>query len=228
MATLQWHVLDDNETTFSAGFANYGLISGSLRYRNANNNNSDSSDPLVKPTSGFFASYEKFTAIYISVAPGTEVNTPRFGLNIYFDDTDGSATPQSGYTGIYFYLQFTQTFRNGGPDGDGDWDAGNNNKTGGYRQAYYDSAWSGDTPNDGNIHSSAGTPMSYRDGSAVEGSNWGSALPAWVTATHSGTPYWNSLASPNPVHFYTVIEIDTNSTGGTKDDFQLVFRYDEI
>lgn len=214
-AVLRWQFAND-----PTNVANYADITpNTLRYRNANNNTQDTSDPLVKPDTGVFASYEKWTRINVNTSPGVggSLSNPRLGLSIAFEGDVG--TNPAEYTGIYFYFKFTQTGTT--PTGDSNWDQGTNKKTG-----FKNTNNSAETWNDAGANGDLSTNyILYRDGSGAK-PDFGSQLGDF---TGDNTGAWKaSGTSGADVHLVTVIELGTTATGGAKTDFQLVFRFDEV
>lgn len=73
----------------------------SIRFKSADNDTADTSNPLVKPTSGTNYSYEKWLSLNVTVAPDNNLTNLRFhrttGMPTGIDDYYGERTQAQGY-----------------------------------------------------------------------------------------------------------------------------------
>lgn len=88
---LEWNGTSGSQTSTDK-------TSGTIRYKAADNSTVDANNPLVKPTSGSFRSFEKWTRLHIgSTGPTGSITSPKFY-------TDGS---NSFGTGITAFIRTT-------------------------------------------------------------------------------------------------------------------------
>lgn len=103
---------------------------GTIRFKNADDSNEDSNDPLVVPGAGYDYSYEKWLILKVTVAPETDISNLVFytdgsndfgsGIEMYAKSTASYSTPAeatgtAGYADAFSYTDSSTLSLGAGP-----------------------------------------------------------------------------------------------------------------